>query len=116
MQHNGISQSSCESRGVVNNTHEVEDRSPEKVYEKVGERYSYPQGTIPSAAWLAQSNKVDEAIQCDMSWWQGVELARSPEQMALVKEGSSSDCTTKGSRKKSRKHILISGQKHILKP
>ncbi|KAM5203935.1 uncharacterized protein RBU33_011252 isoform 1-T4 [Hipposideros larvatus] len=55
---------------------------PEKVDgEEVGEQNSYPQGAsqVSSAAWLAQFEKVDEATQCDMSWWQDAELERCPE-------------------------------------
>ncbi|KAF6301875.1 hypothetical protein mRhiFer1_008783 [Rhinolophus ferrumequinum] len=53
---------------------------PEKVdEEEVGEQNRYSQGAVPSAAWLAQFEKVDEAIQCDRSWWQDTELERCPE-------------------------------------
>lgn len=46
---------------------------------EVGEQNSYSHGAVPSAAWLAQFDKVDEAIQCDMSC-QDIELERGPEQ------------------------------------
>lgn len=49
--HNRISQSSCESRGVLYNPHGGEDPSLEKMCEaEVGEMDSCPQGHMPSAA------------------------------------------------------------------
>ncbi|XP_059512159.1 uncharacterized protein LOC132211537 [Myotis daubentonii] len=76
--HNKISQSSCESRSVICNPHGGEDPSLEKMCEEEGEMDSCPQGHMPAAAPLAHSNKVDVAIQCDMSWLENVELERSP--------------------------------------
>ncbi|KAM5203931.1 uncharacterized protein RBU33_011251 isoform 2-T5 [Hipposideros larvatus] len=77
--------------------------------EEVGEQNSHPQGAVSSAAWLAQSEKVDEATQCDMSWWQDAELERCPEQVPLVNEESSRDYATQGSREKLRNRKLKSG-------
>ncbi|KAK1334778.1 LOW QUALITY PROTEIN: hypothetical protein QTO34_004345 [Cnephaeus nilssonii] len=65
--------------GVLYNPHGDEDPSLEKMCEEeVGEMDSCPQGHMPSAAPLAQSNQVNEAIQCDMSWLECAELGRSP--------------------------------------
>ncbi|XP_074197085.1 uncharacterized protein LOC109461232 [Rhinolophus sinicus] len=83
---------------------------PEKVdEEEVGEQNSYPQGAVPSAAWLAQFEKVDEAIQCDRSWWQDAELERFLEQMPLLSEELSPECTTQESREKLRNRKLKTG-------
>ncbi|XP_032944220.1 uncharacterized protein LOC117012271 isoform X1 [Rhinolophus ferrumequinum] len=68
---------------------------PEKVdEEEVGEQNSYSQGAVPSAAWLAQFEKVDEAIQCDSCWWQDAELERCLE--------SSTEGSGKGTGRDSR--------------
>lgn len=87
---------------------------PEKVdKEEVGQKNSYPQGAAPSAAWLAQFDKADEAIQCDMNWWQDAVLEISPEQVPLVNEGLSSDCTPQGLSKKSRNRKLSAGDQSL---
>lgn len=53
---------------------------PEKLdEEEVRDWNSYLQRAASSAAWSAHFNKVDKGIQCDMSWWQDAEQARSPE-------------------------------------
>lgn len=59
------------------------------------------QDSRPSAAQLTQSNKIDEAIHCEIGWVEDAELENSPEQMLLVSE-ESPNCTTTGPRKMSR--------------
>uniref|UniRef100_A0A8D1LYM6 Bucky ball n=2 Tax=Sus scrofa TaxID=9823 RepID=A0A8D1LYM6_PIG len=54
--------------------------SPENVGEEEEvESNSYPEGGASSPNLLAQVNKVDEAIQCDMSWWCEVQSENSHE-------------------------------------
>uniref|UniRef100_A0A3Q2L1H1 Uncharacterized protein n=1 Tax=Equus caballus TaxID=9796 RepID=A0A3Q2L1H1_HORSE len=47
--------------------------------DEVVENNNYSQGCLPSHTWLVPFNRVDEGIQCDMSWWQDRELEKSPE-------------------------------------
>ena len=51
--------------------------SPEAVGEEV-ERSSCPEMAVPSPP-LAQVSKVDEGIQCDLTWWAEVQSGNSPE-------------------------------------
>ncbi|KAJ8783156.1 hypothetical protein J1605_009764 [Eschrichtius robustus] len=57
------------------------------------------EGCVPSPTWLAQFTKVDEGIQCNMSWYEA-QVEKSPQQMPSRDEGTSPDCKTKGSWKK----------------
>lgn len=72
------------------------------------------QDSRPSTAQLAQSNKIDEAIHCDIGWVEDAELENSPEQMPLVSE-ESPDCPTTGLRKMSRRRKLKEARIAFLK-
>ena len=106
VQHNRILQSSCGSRGVLNDPRGAgnpQKTAPWRKYKKRSWREdSYPKGAVPTAAWWVQFNKVSEPIQCDMSWWQDAELEKFPEQVPLVNEESSPLSITKEARKKLR--------------
>ena len=52
--------------------------SPEAVGEEV-ESSSCPEMAVPSPPCLAQVSKVDEGIQCDLTWWAEVQSGNSPE-------------------------------------
>lgn len=87
--HNRMSQSPFESRSVLYNPPGGKDPSLEKMCEEeVGEMDSCPQGHIPPAAPLAQSNKVNKAIQCDMTWLEYTELDRSPASLPGGRKGA----------------------------
>ncbi|KAM9698091.1 uncharacterized protein ACBT57_024228 [Dama dama] len=51
---------------------------PEAVGEEV-ESNSCPEMAVPSPPCLAQVSKVDEGIQCDLTWWTEVQSGNSPE-------------------------------------
>ncbi|XP_049570423.1 uncharacterized protein LOC125965314 [Orcinus orca] len=57
------------------------------------------EGRVPSPTWSAQFTKVEEGIQCDMSWYEA-QVEKSPQQMPCRDEGASPDCKTKGSWRK----------------
>ena len=60
---------------MLHNPPEGEDRSPEKVYKEEVGPWQSETAAIPPLLL----NKVDGAIQCEVSWWQDAELERSPE-------------------------------------
>nr|XP_010969389.1 PREDICTED: uncharacterized protein LOC105081767 [Camelus bactrianus] len=53
--------------------------SPENVGEEEEVDSSSCEGCVPSPAWLAQFNKVDEGIQCGMTCWYEVQSEKSQE-------------------------------------
>ncbi|XP_070224898.1 uncharacterized protein [Bos mutus] len=54
------------------------------------------EGEVPSPTWLAQVNKVDEGIQCDMGYSEA-QVEKSPQQMPPRGEETVSDSKTRGS-------------------
>ena len=67
-------------------------------YEGEEENSNYEgQGSSPTC--LAQVNKVDEGIQCDMSCYKA-QVEKSPQQMPSRGEETASDSKTRGSWKK----------------
>ena len=56
------------------------------------------EGQVPSPTWLAQVNKVDEGIQCNMGCSEA-QVEKSPQQMPPRGEETASDSKTKGSWK-----------------
>ena len=68
------------------------------------------EGCVPSPTWLAQFTKVDEGIQCNMSWYEA-QVEKSPQQMPSRDEGTSPDCKTKGSWKKPVTNRKLSSDK-----
>lgn len=108
--HNRVSPSSCESRGVVYNPHGGEDPSLEKkCEEEVGDMDRSLQRLLPSAALLAQYNKVNEAIQCDMSWLEHANLGRSPESSPGGRKGTGKELVLCGDL--SRKEVGEQGSR-----
>ena len=67
-------------------------------------------GRIPSPTWLAQVNKVDEGIQCDMSCSEA-QVEKSPQQMPSRGEETASDSKTKGSWKQPDTNRKLSADK-----
>ncbi|TKC34300.1 hypothetical protein EI555_003267 [Monodon monoceros] len=65
---------------------------------------------VPSPTWLAQFTKVNEGIQCDMSWYEA-QVEKSPQQMPSRDEGTSPDCKTKGSWRKPVTNRKLSADK-----
>ena len=68
------------------------------------------EGPVPSPTWLAQFTKVNEGIQCDMSWYEA-KVEKSPQKMPSRDEGTSPDCKTKGSWKKPVTNRKLSADK-----
>ncbi|KAB1276376.1 hypothetical protein Cadr_000008165 [Camelus dromedarius] len=68
------------------------------------------EGHSPSLTRLSQSNKVDEGIQCDMSWYEA-QLEKSPQQMPSRGEETSPGCKTKGSWEKTVTNRKLSADK-----
>lgn len=74
----------------------VGSRNQDEVYEVENNGC---EGEVPSPTWLAQVNKVDEGIQCDMSCYKA-QVEKSPQQMPSRGEETASDSKTRGSWKK----------------
>lgn len=62
----------------ISGSHDFPEKLDEEEVE-VEDWNSYLQRAASSTAWVARFNKADKGIQCDMSWWQDTEQARSPE-------------------------------------
>ena len=68
------------------------------------------EGEVPSPTWLAQVNKVDEGIQCDMGYSEA-QVEKSPRQMPPRGEETVSDSKTRGSWKQPITNRKLSADK-----
>ncbi|XP_069444189.1 uncharacterized protein [Ovis canadensis] len=68
------------------------------------------EGQVPSPTWLAQVNKVDEGIQCDMGCSEA-QVEKFPQQMPSRGEETAPDSKTKGSWKQPDTNRKLSADK-----